>query len=294
MKWNKILLCAAVLSSFFVPVLAQNESPANQQAIPGDWNQPFKPFRIIGNIYYVGTKNLACYLIATPAGHILLDTALEESAPIIRANIAALGFNLKYIRIILSSHAHFDHVAGHAEMKRATGAQVYATAADAEVLESGGTKGFHPLTSYQPVKVDRIIKDREMVRLGNVGLTAYLTPGHTEGNTTWVTTVEENGRKYEVVFAGSMSINPGVRLVNYPAWPKIADVYAKSFQTLKSLRADVFLGTHAPFFNMEAKVSRMQAEAQTNPFIDPEGYRSYIALFEKLYNEQLQRERAGK
>lgn len=294
MKRTIILFCAAVLSVSFASSPARTQNPSEQKSLLESWNQPFKPFRIIGNIYYVGTNNLACYLITTPAGHILIDTAMQESAPIILANIAALGYKPKYIRIILSSHAHFDHVAGHADMKSATGAQVYASAADAVTLESGGTKGFHPLTPYKPVKVDRIIKDGDVVRLGNVALTAHLTPGHTEGNTTWTTTVEENGKKYEVVFAGSMSINQGVQLVNSPAWPNIARAYAKSFQTLKSLTCDVFLGPHAPFFDMEAKVQRMSADAKTNPFIDPEGYRNYIASYEKLYNEQLQRERPGK
>jgi len=294
MKWKKILFCAVALSLFLISLPAQTQNLSDQKSLLEAWNQPFKPFRIIGSIHYVGTNNLACYLIATPAGHILIDTAMEESAPIIRANIEEVGYKLKYIRIILSSHAHFDHVAGHADMKAATGAQVYATAADAATLESGGAKGFHPLTSYKPVKVDRVIKDGEIVRLGNVALKAHLTPGHTEGNTTWTTTAEENGKKYDVVFAGSMSINPGVHLVNNPAWPNIAEAYAKSFQILKSLRCDVFLGPHATFFDMEAKVRRMSADAKTNPFIDPDGYRNYIANFEKLYNEQLQRERSGK
>lgn len=293
MKRNRILFCAAMLiaSFVFLPVRTQNLS--DQNSLLREWNQPFKPFRIIGNIYYVGTNNLACYLIATPGGHILIDTAMQESAPIVRANIEALGYKLKYVRIILSSHAHFDHVAGHADMKAATGAQVYATAADAATLESGGTKGFHPLNQYKPVKVDRIIKDGEIIRIGNVALTAHLTPGHTEGNTTWTTTVEENGKKYDVVFVGSMSINPGVLMVNNPTWPKVADAYAKSFQMLKSLHCDVFLGPHAPFFNMEAKVKRIGTD-QSNPFIDPEGYRNYIASYEKSYNEQILRERGGK
>jgi len=132
------------------------------------------------------------------------------------------------------------------------------------------------------------------VRYGDVELTAHLTPGHTEGNTTWTTTVEEGGKKYDVVFVGSMSINPGVHLVNFQAWPDIAEVYARSFQILRSLHCDVFLGPHAPFFDMEAKVQLMSAKGNANPFIDPEGYRNYIASFEKSYNEQLQRERAGK
>jgi metallo-beta-lactamase class B len=290
MNRKNIFFCAVLFAVSLVTLGAQTEDRQSDKALHDSWNQPFKPFRIIGDIYYVGTNNLACYLIKTPAGYILIDTAMQESAPIVRANIEALGFNLKYIKMILSSHAHFDHVAGHAEMKAATGAMVIATAPDAETLESGGTKGFHPLTPYyKPVKVDRIIKDGEIVRLGNVALKAVLTPGHTEGNTTWTTTVQENGKKYNVVFVASMSINPGVKMVNYPPWPKIAEAYAKSFQTLKSLPCDVFLGPHAPFFNMEEKVARLNQ--QTNPFIDPAGYREYIDGFEKKYNQQLEEER---
>jgi len=293
MKLNKILLLLAFLSISIPSLTARAQDLSDQKALLESWNKPFKPFRIIGNIYYVGTNNLACYLITTPAGHILIDTAMRESAPIIRANIEALGYNVKYIRIILSSHAHFDHVAGHAEMKSLTGARVYATAEDAVALESGGVKGFHPLTQYPPVKVDRVIKDAEVVRLGNVALTARVTPGHTEGNTAWTMTVVENGKKYEVVFASSMSINEGVRMVNNPTWPKIAEAYARSFQILKSLPCDVFLGPHTTFFDMEAKVRRMNADPKSNPFIDPQGFHDYIDKFEKLYNEQLLRERTA-
>jgi metallo-beta-lactamase class B len=290
----RILFCVAVLSISFVSMPVRTQNLSDRKSLLEAWNQPVKPFRIIGNIHYVGTNFLSCYLITTPAGHILIDTAMQESAPLLRANIAALGFKLTDIKIILSSHAHFDHVAGHADMKNATGAQVYATAADALTLESGGTKGFNPLVPYKPVKVDKIIKDGETVRLGRMALTAHLTPGHTEGNTTWTTNVEEDGKKFDVVFVGSMSINPGVRMVNYPPWPNIAEAYARSFQILKSLHCDVFLGPHTTFFEMEAKVRRMSDNARANPFIDPEGYRNYIASYEKLYNEQLLRERDGK
>lgn len=290
MNWRKLFVPVA----FMWLTLASTSVQTQTQKPFDDWNQPFKPFRIIGNIYYVGTNNLACFLITSPAGHVLIDTAMQESAPIIRANIEALGYKLKYVRLILSSHAHFDHVAGHADMKAATGAQVVASAADTPALESGGTKSFHPIGSYKPVKVDRIIKDGEIVRLGSIALKAHLTPGHTEGNTAWSMTVEENGKKYEVLFAPSMSINPGVKMVNNPTWPTIADAYARSFQKLKSLPCDVFLGPHAPFFDMEAKVARLNADPKTNPFIDPEGFRNYIAGFEKGYNDQLQKERSGK
>ena len=283
MKSNKFLFCAVALSVTLLCLPARTQNLSDHESLLKAWNQPFKPFRIIGNIYYVGTNNLACFLITTPNGHILLDTAMQESAPLVRANIAALGFKLQDIKIILSSHAHFDHVAGHAEMKAATGARVYATAADAVTLESGGTKGFHPLNPYKPVKVDKVIQDGEVVRLGGAAMTAHLLPGHTEGNTAWTMIGEEGGKKYNVVFVGSMSINPGVKLVNNPTWPKIAEAYADSFARLKVLPCDVFLGPHAPFFDMEAKVKRMGQENKTNPFIDPEGYRNYIASFEKLY-----------
>ncbi len=257
-----------------------------------DWNLPFKPFQIIGNVYYVGTNNLACYIIKTNAGLILLDTAMQESAPLVRANIEALGFRLKDIKIMLSSHAHFDHVAGHAEMKAATGAKVYATKADAEILESGGAKGFHPLNKYKPVKVDKILPDRATVRLGEVALTAHLTPGHTEGNTAWTMKVEENGEKYNIVFTSSMSINPGVRMIKNPTWSGVADAYAKSFARLKTLPCDVFLGPHAPFFAMEEKVKRR--DSQPNPFIDSQGYRNFIEMNEKNYQAQIERERHEK
>ena len=238
----------------------------------------------------MGTSDLACFLLTTPSGHILIDTALEQSAPILRENITSLGFKVSDIRIILSGHAHFDHVAGHADMKAASGAQVFASAADAMVLESGGKKGFHPIGDYKPVKVDRIIKDKDNVKLGKWTLTAHLTPGHTEGNTTWTTTINENGKKLNVVFAGSMSINPGVRMINNPTWAGIREAYANSFATLKSLPCDVFLGPHAPFFDMEAKVPKMLS-GKPNPFIDPAGYKRYIARWEKSYLEQVAKER---
>jgi metallo-beta-lactamase class B len=278
----------AALTLWSAPAHSQYDT----QALLKAWNQPFRPLRIIGNIYYVGTNNLACYVIRTKAGLILLDTAMEESAPIVRANIEALGFRLRDIKIMLSSHAHFDHVAGHAGMKAATGAKVCATKADAEILESGGQKGFHPLRPYYPpVRVDKILRDGAVVRLGEVTMTAHLTPGHTEGNTAWTMTVEENGKKYNVVFAASMSINPGVKMINNPTWAGVAEAYAKSFAKLKALPCDVFLGPHAPFFAMEEKVKRLGT--QPNPFIDPQGYRNYLAGFEKAYNDQTQRERNG-
>lgn len=280
----KLHLFLLVLLASFVTAPELNSAP--QQ---GDWNQPFKPFQIIGNIYYVGTKGLACYVIKTNAGLILLDTALQESGPLVRANIEALGFKLKDVKIMLSSHGHFDHVAGHADMKAATGAKVYAMKADVEILESGGKKGFHPVGEYKPVKVDKQLNDGDTVRLGNVAMTAHLTPGHTEGNTAWTMKVTENGKTYNVVFTASLSINPGVKMVNNPTWPGVAEAYAKAFAKMKTLPCDVFLGPHAPFFDMEVKVKKLGT--QPNPFLDAQGLRDFIEMNEKAYHEQIKRER---
>ncbi len=282
-------LCLLLLLVLTAPTPSQADYSASIKA----WNQPQKPFQIIGNIYYVGTSQLACYIIKSDAGLILLDTALEQSAPLLRANIEALGFKLNDIKIMLSSHAHFDHIAGHAAMKAATGAKVYATKADAETLESGGQKGFHPIKPfYPPVKVDKLLSDGEVVKLGNVAMTAHLTPGHTEGNTAWTMKVTENSKQYNVVFTSSMSINPGVRMVNNSTWAGVGEAYAKSFAKLKALSCDVFLGPHAPFFDMEEKVKRLGT--QPNPFIDPQGLRNFIADNEKTYQEHVKREQNEK
>jgi metallo-beta-lactamase class B len=249
-----------------------------------------EPFKIIGNIYYVGTSDPTAYLITTPAGHILIDTTYPRTEPLVRKSIQALGFKLEDIKIILSSHAHFDHVGGHAAMKRDSKAQVVATEQDAVNLESGGAKSFYPIGSFEAVKVDRRLKDGESVQLGNVTLTAHLVPGHTEGNTAWTMTVEDAGKRYNVLFAPSMSINPGVHMVNYPAWPDIAAAYAKSFSKLKSLPCDIFLAPHAGFFDLQAKRRKMSG-ATVNPFIDPQGYRAYLTRMEASYVAQLEKEK---
>ncbi len=255
-----------------------------------DWNQPVKPFRIAANIYYVGTNDLACYLITSPAGHILLDSGEQNSPPLVKASIQALGFKLNDIKIIITSHAHFDHVGGLADMKEATGAQLFVSVADTPVIESGGTKSFFPLGDYKPVKVDRSLKDGETIELGGNRLTPHFTPGHTEGNTAWTMKVNDGAKELDVVFVASMSINPGVHMVNFKQWPGIADAYAQSFKTLRTLHCDIFLGPHAGFFNMADKAALLNSNPKVNPFIDPEGYKKYLDRLETAYKEQLQSE----
>jgi metallo-beta-lactamase class B len=259
------------------------------------WPSPVKPFKIVGNIYYVGTSDPTAYLITTPAGHILLDTTYESTAPLVMDSIRALGFKLEDVQIVISSHAHIDHVGGHAAVKRATGAQVAALAEDAVLLESGGAKAFHQIGSFEPVTVERKLSDGGSVALGGVTLTAHRTPGHTEGNTAWTMTVEDGGRPLAVVFAPSMSINPGVRMANYPPWPNIADAYASSFALLKGLKCDVFLAPHAGFFDLARKMSMSMPKSTdgSNPFIDLSGYRQYIDDMEHKYLQQVRKDSAG-
>lgn len=255
--------------------------------------QGIEPFRMIGNIYYVGERDVTSYLITTPAGHILIDTGYEETAPIIKSSVEKLGFRVIDIKIMLSGHAHFDHVGGHATMKQLSGARIFATAEDAVLIESGGKKDFRwgNEVTFKPAKVDRILEDGEAVTLGSVTLVPHIVPGHTKGNTAWTMQVEEEGKKHDVVFTASISINPGVRMVDYAPFRGIAKAYAKSFDVLKSLKCDVFLGPHGGFYGLDKKIELLKSGAKPNPFIDPSGYRRYLELGEKTYLEQLKGEK---
>lgn len=259
-------------------------------------NQPFPPFRIIGNIYYVGARDIASYLIVTPAGDFLLNTGYEDTALLIRASIQHMGFHLSDIRILLNSQAHFDHVAGQAAMQKWTGAKIYSSAADATVLETGGKTDplYGKEHTFTPVKVDRIVRDGEGVTLGGVTLVAHLTPGHTRGCTTWTMKVADAGKQYDVVIVGGTSINPGVRLLHAPTYPGIADDFAQTFRVLRSLHCDIFLGAHGSYYGMISKRERQQAGQGSTPFLDPQGYRDYVDRAEQTYRAALRREESGK
>jgi metallo-beta-lactamase class B len=282
---RKFALILSLTLSLFLP------TTANPQADPTSrsWNQPVKPYRIIGNIWYVGASGVTSFLITTPGGHILLDSGLPETVAQIRQNVAQLGFKLTDIKILINSHAHFDHAGGLAELKELTGAKLMATEADAALLARGGKDDFQwgDRFAYKPVKADRVLRDGEQVELGAVTLTARLTPGHTKGSTTWTMKVNEEGRQYDVVFSTSVS-TPGYRLVNNDKYPNIADDYRRTFQILKSLPCDVFLGPHAEFFSMKEKIARMEQGMKPNPFIDAAGYREYVANGEREFQKTLE------
>lgn len=255
------------------------------------WRKPFPAHRIIGNVYYVGTYDLACFLITTPEGHILINTGLADSTPLIRASIEELGFRFEHVKILLTMQAHFDHVAAFAEVQRLTGARVWATEGDAPVLEDGGKSDYHLGKDYHfaPVKVDRILGDREKIRLGGTELTVYLTPGHTKGSASYAMRVWENGRDYNVLFANMNTINTGVKLVNNPKYPQIAEDYARAVHVQKELPCDVFLAAHAGQYGLHRKF-KPGMPYDPNRFVDPEGYRAAVAEYENVFREQLKRE----
>jgi metallo-beta-lactamase class B len=284
-------LSAALL--LFLPAFAHAQADPTSRAS----NQPVEPYRIAGNLYYVGASDVASYLITTPEGNILLDGGFVETAPQIEANLQKLGFKMEAVKILLSTHAHYDHAGGLAALKKKTGAPLYAGAADADLLARGG-KGdfaFGDRLLFPPVQVDHPVLDGDRVSLGGTTLTAHATPGHTKGCTSWSMQVDAGGgKRYDVVFVGSTSINPGVHLAGKPSYPGIAEDYAKTFTVLKGLPCDIFLAAHASFFHGLEKAARLKQGVEGNPFVDPQGYRDYLARSEKAYGEQLAKEKTAR
>ena len=289
---NRLILLGAVLT-LASGLFAQANAKAPGAA---DWSEPFPPHRMIGNIYYVGSRGLASYLITTPAGHILINSNLKISVPLIRENIGKLGFHFTDVKILLISHAHFDHDAGSAEIKKLTGAKYMVMDGDVGVVESGGESDFQygddTTLRYPATKVDQVLHDGDQVVLGGAVLTAHKTAGHTRGCTTWSLKVTEAGKSYDVVIVGSPNVNPGYKLVNNARYPAIADDYARGFQVLKSLPCDVFLGAHGSYFDMEEKYARLNAGGP-NPYIDSAGYENYVADREQAFLSELQKQTAA-
>ncbi len=259
-------------------------------AQPAAWMEPFPPHKIAGNLYYVGSQDLASYLIATPEGHILINSSFEESVPLIRASIEKLGFQFTDVKILLISHAHSDHCAGSAEIIKQTKAQYFVMEQDVDAVENGGDKKSRLKASYlqfTPAKVDRRLKDGDEVKLGGSSVIANLTPGHTRGCTTW--TMKVDG--LHAVIIGSPNVNPGYILVGNKDYPAIATDYERTFRFLKAQPVDLFLGAHGGYYDMNAKHARL-ATSSVNPFIDPEGYHRYVEDREKAFLAELAKQQA--
>jgi acetyl esterase/lipase len=254
---------------------------------PADWHEPFPAHKVIGNVYYVGSRDLATYLITTPEGHILINSGFERTVPLIERSVKSLGFKMTDVKILLASHAHSDHVAGHARLQKLTGAKVYVMRGDDEVIASGGKGQYlYAADRWDPCKVDRVLKDRDEVKLGGVTLVARLTPGHTRGCTTWTWKVEDAGKTYAVVVIGSPNVNPGYQLINNQEYPEIVDDFARTFAVLKGLPCDVFLGAHGGYYGMVERHALLKKGAG-NPFVNPEGYKEYVAQKERAFQKTL-------
>lgn len=295
--WGTPFRLASIRKAEGAPV-APSPSPAAFDT--ATWTRPAEPFRAIGPIHYVGTQDLGAWLVTTPQGHVLVDGALGESAPLLERSVRALGFDPRDIKVLVTTQAHFDHVGSMAYFQRRSGAQVAVMDGDVGVLASGGRtdylfgeKSLSPQRQawFDPVKVDRTLKDGDTVTVGDVTLTARKTPGHTPGSTTWLMKVTEEGRPLTVAFAASTGINPGTAFVKSPSYPGIAEDYAQAFTVLESLQPDVPLGSHAGFFDVWKKRDLQKSGAKPNPFIDPESFRAHVAARKKTFEAQIAAEK---
>jgi metallo-beta-lactamase class B len=254
------------------------------------WTHQHAPFRIVGNLYYVGSDDLAAYLVSTPDGLILINSNLASSPDQIQRSVEQLGFNFRNVKILLISHAHYDHCAGSAEIIKRTGAKYYVMDADVPVVESGGKEDFaygnNRSMQFPPVHVDRALHDGEKLSLGGTELTAHLTAGHTKGTTTWTLDEKENGQILHVVIVGSPNVNDSYRLVGNQKYPQIAEDLKRQFVVLKNLPCDIFLGSHGGYFGLESKYARWKA-GDKKAFIDPAGYQAYIADREQAFESAL-------
>ena len=257
-----------------------------------NWTRPFPGHRVIGNLYAVGTYDLAVFLVTSDDGHFLINTGLEDSTGMIRTNIESLGFRLEDVKVLLQMQSHWDHTAALAEIKEITGAEMWATADDAPVLEDGGFSDPHfgGRQSFAPVEVDRIIEDGEVLVLGDARLTVIESPGHTAGSSSYLMTVNEGGREYSVVIANMGTINPGKRLVVDPTYPGVADDFAETFRKQKALDVDVWVAAHGGQYGLHDKYTAGQ-EYSPDTFVDPDGFLAAVERLENLYLEQIEEER---
>ncbi|CAN7151369.1 subclass B3 metallo-beta-lactamase [Bradyrhizobium sp. LjRoot220] len=262
-------------------------------ALKVKWNEPTPPFKMIGNVYYVGTNGLASYLITSPQGHILVDTVMPDATSQIKGNIEKLGFKITDIKYLLNTHAHIDHTGGLAEMKQASGAQLVAGEADKPLLEGGYYPGAREDTAlaFPPVKVDRTVREGDTVTSGEVKLIARETSGHSPGCTSWEFSVKDGDATRSVLIfcSGTVALN---RLVTNPTYPGIVADYRKTFARAKDMKVDVLLAPHPEMYKMQEKRAKL-ADGAPNPFVNPGEFNAYAAALEKAFEEGLAKQTAA-
>jgi metallo-beta-lactamase class B len=262
-------------------------------AVDPTWTRAFPPFRIAGNLYYVGSEELAAFLVTTPQGNILINSNLTSSPAQIRRSVEKLGFRWSDTKILLISHAHSDHAAGSAAILKQTGAKYEVMDGDIPAVQSGGRSDFalggDKQYWYPPAHVDRVLHDGDSVSLGSTVLTAHKTAGHTKGTVTWTMDVTEAGKPLHVVIVGSPNVLSSYKLVNNKAYQQIADDFRHQFEVLKSLPSDIFLGAHASYFDLKEKYARLQSGDKA-AFIDPGGYQRFVAEKQHDFESILQKQ----
>ncbi|MBH97452.1 MAG: subclass B3 metallo-beta-lactamase [Rhodospirillaceae bacterium] len=297
-KFNQIIVWIIALSCFVTTFIAQGQTQFERRPITNaEWLQPFPPVRIIGNLYHVGTYDLASYLITTSEGHVLVNTGAYDSAELIRENIEELGFAFEDIKILLTQQAHWDHVADLASIKRATGARMLAHEGDIAALEDGGNtdyrfpegRGAH----FEPVEVDEQLQHGDTIELGETVITLHHHGGHTRGASSFTfDTTDDDGEIYSILIVNMGTINNGVSLLDMPGFPDIASAFESTYAAQKSLSRtiDVWVSSHSRHFDLHEKFSPGDTYDPSR-FMDPEGYREKIRFYENAYLAQLQRER---
>ena len=255
------------------------------------WEEPAEPAKIVGPIYFVGTKGLGVFLFTTSEGHILMNTGMPSSGPMIVESVRKLGFRPEDIKLMINGHAHIDHAGAFAFLKQQFSAQLAVMKDDVEAMESGDKNDFKYANDfvYPPVKVDRILRDGDTIKMGDVLLTAYHTPGHTRGATTWIANIAVNGKAYVVAFPDGAGFNPGYRLVKNPSYPGIAEDYRRTHHFLETLKPDIWLAQHNEYYDFESKRQRAQTEGM-KAWIDPEGYRRFIAGKKRDFEDEVDEE----
>jgi len=291
----RALIVLVLTAGAAAAALAQN--PAQNGTQNEEWTRQFPPFRMIGNIYWVGGYDLSTYLITTPQGHILINTGVGDTANQIKASMEQLGFKIGDVKILTATHGHIDHVAGMADLKRMTGARLIISEPDKPLLETGGKADFRfgttPSAQFPPAHVDGTFKDGDKIELGGTTLVAHLNAGHTKGATSFTLDVTDAGKTYRVIIANMGSINPGVKVTGMPGYPTIGQDYAATFLAQKDMKIDVWLASHAGQFNMHDKY-KPGDPYDPNRFVDPAGFLASVQRLEKAYLDQLEKDRAGK
>lgn len=255
------------------------------------WEEPAEPVRIVGPIYFVGTQGLGAFLFTTSEGHILMNTGMPSSGPMIVESIRKLGFKPEDIKVMINGHAHVDHAGAFAFMKKQFGAALAVMKDDVAAMESGdrGDFKYGDDLTYEGVKVDRVLRDGDTVRLGDVLLTAYHTPGHTRGATTWIANLVVDGKAYVVAFPDGAGFNPGYRLAKQPSYPGIAEDFRNTHHALEMIKPDIWLAQHNEYYDLEGKRKRAETEG-VKAWIDPEGYRRFISGKKRAFEDQVDEE----